>query len=103
MNDDRRAQSRSELRHALQGLAQGLGVQRSDSDLMELLRDELGALRRCWGANLDNGPKFVREIVLRNLRAHISRLIVPTRCDRERYIHAVMVNFNTKVDGQDHI
>ena len=103
MDDGRRTQGRSELRRALQTLAKGVGVQCNDHELMAALRDELGELRRCWGVNLDNGPKLVRHIVLQNLDAHIRRLIVPARCERGRYIHTIMVSFNTRVDGKEHI
>lgn len=63
---------RSELWRALQGLTDGLGVQRED--LKEALAGKLSILRDCWSINLRAEVGIVRRAVVLNLNAHIQKL-----------------------------
>lgn len=100
----------SELRHALQKLTNGAGVQRTD--LLEALQGELRPLQQCWSVNLNNGPRVAQQTIAANLRAHFANL-TPRRSrqqlsveDRRRqYEHAIDVCFNAsrrpELDGKD--
>ncbi|HEV2782395.1 MAG TPA: hypothetical protein VGX25_23630 [Actinophytocola sp.] len=95
---------RSELRLALQKLAQGRGVQRKD--LVEALGGELGELRRHWGLNLTEPGiadrsrlrSAVRDAIVGNLRVHVENLTPPRGKSPRTYAHAVLVSFNALLD-----
>jgi hypothetical protein len=104
MEDDRNTKVRSDLRRALERLAQGKGVQ--DKNLLEALEGELGVLRGCWGINLKKHEEVepgsnwtsAHYTVLLNLEAHIRKLKTPVRVSRQKYLYVVSVSFNMQKD-----
>lgn len=94
MDDDSSSANRSELWWSLRKLAYDAGVQRKESDLVELLRDKFSILQQCWKIDLDQDAKYVRSAIIANVQAHIERLNAPTRLEQGRYVHAVMLSFN---------
>lgn len=96
---------KSELRLALEKLAQGRGAQRTD--LLEALGGELGELRRRWGLNLTEPGvgdssrlrSAIRDAIVSNLRVHVENLTPPRGKSKRTYAHAVLVSFNALLDA----
>jgi hypothetical protein len=99
MTEEQLEAKRTELRRCLQLLSQDEGVRRTN--LLELLRDDLSPLQRCWGVNLNNGLEVAQRTVAANLFAHIKRLtprrsaqILTVEQRKQQYRHSLAINFN---------
>jgi hypothetical protein len=98
------AERQSGLRLALEKLAQGRGVQRSD--LLEALDGELIVLRKRLGLNastvdVEDDQKlraWMRAAIIDFLTIQIETLTPPRGKSKRTYAHAVLVSFNALLD-----
>jgi hypothetical protein len=98
------ARQKSELWHALHGLAQGRGVQRKD--ILKALNGELVALQKRLGLDIshvdsNDNEKLrnrIQDAIVRFLTIHVETLTPPRGRSRRTYAHAVLVSFNALLD-----